>query len=216
MNRRARFWLLPALSLGTLCGCLVPTLEVGSGSQENVGATSATMSLGGTSGASGSGGQGGLPHDDRNPLCMMLPITPKATWIASASTYSIGTGVESDPLYNPPEHVADGSLDERWASGAPQTNGQWLQIDFGETIAVSHVILEQGTSMDDFPRSYRLSLSEDSEDFGALMLAAGEGASETQTVIPLAHTSIGRYLLIRQTGDAPKWWSVAELLVACQ
>ena len=198
MSRRADFWLLPALSLGALGGCLVPTLEVGSGSERDLGTKSATMNMGGSPGASGSGGQGGLPNDDRNPLCMMLPITPKATWIASASTYSIGT------------------LEERWASGAPQTNGQWLQIDFGETIAVSHVILEQGTSMEDFPRSYRLSLSEESEDFGALMLAAGEGVSETQTVIPLAHTSIGRYLLIRQTGDAPKWWSVAELLVACQ
>jgi hypothetical protein len=216
LSQRAPFWLLPTLALGALGGCLVPTLEVGSAADGGTGTTSATMTMGGATGASGSGGQAGLPNDDRNPLCKMLPITPKSSWIASASTYSIGTGVESDPLFNPPAHVADGSLDERWASGAPQTNGQWLQIDFGETIAVSHVILEQGTSMEDFPRSYRLSLSDQSEDFGALMLAAGEGVSESQIVIPLAHTSIGRYLLIRQTGDAPKWWSVAELLVACQ
>ena len=136
-------------------------------------------------------------------------------WSVTASSSSLGKGVETDPLYNPPSHVADGALDERWASGQPQEDGQWFHVDFGVEVALSHVILQQGRDLDDFPRGYEISVSHRHTDFDAVARASGHGASVSEKVIPLDRPALGRYLLIKQTGSAKSWWSIAEISVEC-
>jgi hypothetical protein len=124
--------------------------------------------------------------------------------------------MEGDPLYNPPAHVTDGSLDERWASGTPQeADGQWFHVDFGRDVAVSEVTLQQGQSLRDFPRGFAISLSHRHTDFDARACAQGTGAPVSEQVIPLGEKAVGRYLMIRQTGSSETWWSIAELDVAC-
>ncbi|MDF3068693.1 MAG: hypothetical protein K0R38_4294 [Polyangiaceae bacterium] len=59
------------------------------------------------------------------------------------------------------------------------------------------------------------SLSHRHTDFDARACAQGTGAPVSEQVIPLGEKSVGRYLMIRQTGSSETWWSIAELDVAC-
>jgi len=176
--------------------------------------------LGGSSssgvGSDGGAGSVGVGGDGGNVVrCDEHPISDKAKWSVTASSSSLGTGKETDPLYNPPGHVADGALDSRWASGQPQDVGQWFHVDFGVEVALSHVILQQGRDIDDFPRGYEISVSDRHTDFDATARATGHGASVSEAVIPLEQPVVGRYLLIKQTGSAKSWWSIAEISVEC-
>lgn len=235
---------LPLLSLPfTLLGlssCLVAGLEVGPG-QEAAGSAGSSgvfgsagtllwpaagsggalaSGVGGVGAATGGGGGGAAGGDDGAGgeavvRCEDHPISDKTRWSVTASSSSLGNGVETDPLYNPPSHVADGALDERWASGQPQEDGQWFHVDFGVEVALSHVILQQGRDLDDFPRGYEISVSHRHTDFDAVARASGHGASVSEKVIPLDRPALGRYLLIKQTGSAKSWWSIAEISVEC-
>jgi hypothetical protein len=229
-------WLLLAL-LGP-SSCLVPGLEIGpepsaAGSSSTAGhgftsgGTHALSNAAGGSllqiaGAGGGGSEssagaelGGGAGRDAVVRCDEHPVPPKELWSVTASSSSLGSGIETDPLFNPPSHVADGALDERWASGQPQEEGQWFHVDFGVDVAISHVILQQGRDIDDFPRGYEISVSERHTDFDAIARASGHGASVSETVIPLEIPVVGRYMLIKQTGSAKAWWSIAEISVEC-
>jgi hypothetical protein len=203
--------LLPLLGL---CSCVVPGLELGPAEGGSGGGGAAFAGDSAIGGAVAQAGSGGAPAEIR---CEDFPITPKSLWMVAASSSSLGNGTEMDPLYNPPSHAVDGNMNDRWASGQAQDGeaGQWFHIDFGATVALSEVTLEQGTSLDDFPRGYQISLSYRHTDFDAVASATGVGASVSETVIPLEQRAIGRYMLIRQTGAAERWWSIAEINVAC-
>lgn len=213
-------------------GCVVPGLEVGTelgpdgqggtlpgqsgfggsgGVATSNAGSSATGGDAGNAGASSPGGSGG----DAVARCEDAPIPPKSGWQVAAFTSSLGSGSEEDPLFNPPEHVIDEDMNERWASGQPQAEGQWFHVDFGATATISEVTLQQGTHLQDYPRGYEISVSYRHTDFEAVASARGEGASVSETVIPLEHRVTGRYMMIRQTGQAPKWWSIAEISVDC-
>lgn len=237
-----REWLL-LLPLGCVSACLVPGLEVGERAGETGGAgghggvmffpdggaasasgaaTAGTFgSLGGEGGAAivggtgsigggaGLGGRAALHCDDR-------PIPPKSEWKVSASNSSKGSLKEEDPLFNPPQHAIDGSLSERWAIGKPQEPvDQWFHIDFGREVAVSELTMQQGVDLDDFPRGYSISVSNRHTDFDAHACIEGKGSPVSESVIPFGTMEVGRYLLIQQTGTGPRWWSIAELDVAC-
>jgi F5/8 type C domain len=186
--------------------------EVGSASEAGSGGAPGSGDVAGFGGVAGLGGAAGGEAVVR---CDEHPIPPKSAWSVIASSSSLGTGTETDPLYNPPSHVIDGMLDERWASGQPQEDGQWFHIDFGVDVALSHVVLQQGKDIDDYPRGYAISVSNRHTDFDAAARATGHGASVSEEVIPLDHPVVGRYMLIRQTGSAKVWWSIAEISVEC-
>lgn len=200
--------------------CLVPGLEVGSEPAPSGGASGSGGMSFLMSGASGGPARGGEFAGGAGPAsvwrCEDRPIPPKSEWQVAASSSSLGSGQENDPLYNPPGHVVDGSLEERWASGLPQeSEGQWFHVDFGREVVVSEVTLQQGQSLKDFPRGYAISISDRHTDFDARARALGHGAPVSEQVIPLGEKAVGRYLMIRQTGTADTWWSIAELHVAC-
>jgi len=229
MKARA-LWLLPLLGPSA---CVVRGLEIG---PERGGAAGA-LTGGSTSGGSASGGDSsgaagssGNPASGNGPAqaggsgggaalevgCEDLPIPPKSLWTVIASTTSLGTMIPTDPLYNPPSNAIDGLMTDRWATGTAQAaDGQWFHIDFGTTVAISEVTLEQGTNLQDYPRGYEISLSYRHTDFDADASARGQGVSVSEIVIPLKKRAVGRYMLIRQTGTAERWWSIAELNVAC-
>lgn len=176
------------------------TSNAGSGGQ---------LGNGGTAGAAGGGGV--------DPACIAHPISPRQTWTASASSSSVGAGVESDQAYNPPEHLIDGNLNERWSSGKAQAGDEWIQIDFGATVALSSVTLAAGADTNDYPRAYALRLSASALDFAAPLQASGNGQAGDNT-ITLTQVATGRYLTIKQTGTPGtglSWWSIGELTVTC-
>lgn len=237
-----RDWVL-LLPLVSVSACLVPGLEVGESTAGTSGAAghggviffadggaTAAGGAGGAGGAAGtfgsqsgaggvsSGAGGDAPETGgRGPLhCDDRPIPPKSEWKVSASNSSKGSLREEDPLFNPPEHAVDGSLSERWSIGLKQEAvDQWFHIDFGREVAVSELTLQQGVDLDDYPRGYAISMSNRHTDFDAQACIEGKGSPVSESVIPLGAMAVGRYLLIKQTGTGERWWSIAELDVAC-
>ena len=201
--------------------------SAGSGTPDGAGGTAGAAGSGGAGGidagtgtdgsgpTDGAGGGGGADASDGPTACASLPLPAKATWIVTASHTSLGNSQESDPLYNPPSHAIDGNLNERWSTGKPQAGDEWLQIDFGQRVAIGQVTLQLGTSSTDYARGYAARVSDVPLDFAAPVLVSGAGQASVDTVIAFGPVAIGRYLLISQTGSATSWWSVAEANVAC-
>jgi hypothetical protein len=139
-----------------------------------------------------------------------------SSWSVTASSSNV-MNEPGDLLYNPPENALDGDLATRWSSGMPQAGDEWFQIDFGRSVAVSRVVLDMGEdatvqSYLDYARQYSVSVSDLSEDLTAPSLADGQGmAPLTDISLPATRPATGRYLLIRQTGQATDWWSIHEL-----
>jgi hypothetical protein len=152
---------------------------------------------------------------DEDAYCLP-PELFRGAWVATASSSNL-MNEPGDLLYNPPGNALDGELSTRWSSGKPQAGDEWFQIDFGRSVAVSAVVLDMGEDADvqsylDYPRLYSVSVSESDQDLSAPSLAEGEGVAPL-TDIPL-QDAVGRYLLVRQTGEATDWWSIHELRAA--
>ena len=164
---------------------------------------------GGTSDKPPSGGEpgtGGEAGTVSSGLCADHPITAKSTWFATAShAYST----------DPPSHLTDG-MPARWSTGKPQSGDEWLRIDFGATVSLRSITLEQRANSDsnDYPRMYAVYLSDTDQDTGTAC-TNGVGSSGVSTSIVLPKVSSGRYLLIKQLGVSVSWWSVDELDVSC-
>jgi hypothetical protein len=193
--------------------------EGGSGNEAGEDSSGGSAGSGaGTAGASGKGGGGGTGGSAPVVACADQPISEKTTWIATASSFSEGSGVETDGLYNPPSHMTDGKFGERWSSGKPQMGDEWIQIDFGVVVNLSNVTLNVNNDTGDFPRKYAVRVSNKNEDFAAAVRASGDGMPGN-LVVSLASPVSGRYLTVRQTGvneaDVTAWWTIAEVLVTC-
>jgi hypothetical protein len=186
------------------------TAGSGGGGKDGVGGTGGAGGKGGSAGSSGSGGSGGAPPVAK---CTDHPIPMKATWIATASSSSLGTGA----LYNPPEQMTDGLYNTRWASGKTQSGDEWIQIDFGVVVNLTMLTLNVNNDTGDYPHTYAVRISNKTGDFAAAIKSSGDGAPGN-TVINFPAPITGRYLTVRQTGantTTTAWWSIAEVLVSC-
>ena len=83
-----------------------------------------------------------------------------------------------------------------------------FEIDFGKTMSVSRVVLDDTMFPQDFPVAYALELSADATTFIAVSM--GKGATVTNIAFG---TKNARYLRIRETASGTKWWSIGELRV---
>jgi hypothetical protein len=133
-----------------------------------------------------------------------------AHWIASASA--------SSPV-NPPAYAIDGLQPTRWSTGAQQTAGQYLQIDFGGFVLLSqlsivHTFLADGK--DDYARGLDVLASYDGVDFSRTLASATYAADPgTVTIDFPAHAA--RYLRLRlNQGIATSWWTIHDLTLGCQ
>jgi len=189
------------------------TSKAGSGGVANGG--SASGGKGGTA-SGGSGGSGG--SSPVGVKCADHVIPAKTKWIATASSESLGTGVETDALYNPAVHMTDGSYTERWSSGKPQSGDEWVEIDFGATVNITSLTLNPNNDTGDYPRAYAVRISSKSQDFTVAAKASAAGMPGS-TVVTFPAIISGRYLTVRQTGMdvAPDtaWWTIAEVLATC-
>ena len=125
----------------------------------------------------------------------------RTSWAATASSSASGA---------PPAQALDGNLATRWSNGAAQTNGQWFQVDMGQTQTFNRVLLDAGTSWSgDYPRGYQLQVSND----GSIWTTVTSGSGSGQAVLIQFPVQVARYLKITQTGSASNWWSIAEMSV---
>ena len=109
--------------------------------------------------------------------------------------------------------LVDGDPGTRWTSGAPQSGGEYVQVDFGAQMTFNNVIMDtqKNTSSEtDFPRGYVIDVSDDATTWTTV--ATGTGTFKATTInFPAAS---GRHLRITQTGTSGSWWSIGELDVA--
>lgn len=102
----------------------------------------------------------------------------------------------------------DGTASTRWSTGQAQQPGQWFQLDLGAPRKFTRVVLENGSSTGDHPRSYTVHASDNPSSWGN-PIATGQG-NDPVTSIQLPATT-ARYLRITQNGNAGNWWSISEL-----
>ncbi len=126
----------------------------------------------------------------------------RAAWVASALVSDSG---------GPPANALDGNINTRWATGTPQVNGQWFQVDMAATNTFYKLVLDAGSSSSDYPRGYQVNVSNDGLTWSA-PLATGSGSSAV-TIITVP-TNSARYIRVTQTGSVGGlWWSIHEFNV---
>ena len=116
---------------------------------------------------------------------------------------------------------------EGWTTGESQKTGMWFQIELAEKVSFSEIHfnsppIRRGPwrnplpSIPTYPIAYEIAISLDGKSWKTVAQGKGE---ETNTLISFAPES-GRFLRIRQTGDAEKRedglavpWNIRELKV---
>ena len=105
-------------------------------------------------------------------------------------------------------NAADGDASTRYSTGASQTPGQYLQVDFGRAIPARQVVFDTGVSTGDYPRGYTVTTSTDGVNWStAVASAAGTGQF---TTVPLTGAPV-RYVRITLTAASGSWFSVADV-----
>jgi WD40 repeat protein len=133
------------------------------------------------------------------------PYYSRSGWTASVS---------SSARDWPPARAIDGTTGTRWSAGAPQTRGQWFQVDMRSVHSFSKIVLDNTNSPQDFPRGYAVMVSNDGIHWSR-PIAAGSNAglvSRDYTLITVPRRT-ARYIRVQQTGSADYWWSIAEFYV---
>jgi hypothetical protein len=115
----------------------------------------------------------------------------------------------------PPMQGIDGSLTTRWTSGRGQDGTDFYQVDFGGTVKLTKITLDDtgDNSTGDFPLMYQVFGSTDGTTFGATAFITGNGAASS-TVIAFPERSL-RAIKIREIGTKAEWWSIGELQTVC-
>jgi hypothetical protein len=169
---------------------------------------------GGTSGAAGSAagsaGAGGAAGATTSGAAGAVAVDycDRARWTAKASVTTGDGG-------GPPAGI-DGDLTTRWANNHGQTGMDWYAVDFGGTVKLSKITLNNTlTYPDDYPGAYAVYGSSDGVTFDATPFVTGSGANPS-TVITFAQRSV-RAVRVNQTGTsrASNWWQIGEFQVIC-
>jgi hypothetical protein len=91
------------------------------------------------------------------------------------------------------------------------TGGEWFQIDLGSVQTFDRIMLNSGSSLNDYARGYQILISNNGTDWATQApVAVGTGNSSVIDV-SLASPVSARYVRIVQTGTTNYWWSIAEL-----
>jgi mono/diheme cytochrome c family protein/glucose/arabinose dehydrogenase len=126
------------------------------------------------------------------------PLTNRKQWKVSASHHSRSAQL-----------AIDGDIKTRYDTGTNQVPGMWFQVELPEAVTISGLQLDAGDSSQDFPRGYKVELSDDGRAWGE-PVATGKGrGAVTDIFFPPAK---GRFIRIAQTGSADGlYWSIHEL-----
>ena len=133
-------------------------------------------------------------------VALPQPVAGRQQWKVTASHNSQGARL-----------AIDGNLSTRYQTGASQVPGMWYQIELPEETTVAELELDAGNSTGDYPRGYKVELSDDGKNWGA-PVATGKGDSPV-TDIRFA-PSKAKFIRITQTGAVDGlFWSIHELQI---
>jgi F5/8 type C domain len=152
-------------------------------------------------------------------LCFSIPAAhlwllalglPQVSTSAAAGGLSRAGWVVSALVGGSPGNAIDGNIATRWTTGVSQTNGEWFQVDMGGGTppTFTNIVLDAGSSTGDYPRGYRVNVSNDGTNWGS-PVATGAGSSAVTSISFSARAA--RYLRITQPGSNGLWWSIHEL-----
>ncbi|SHO44698.1 chitobiase/beta-hexosaminidase C-terminal domain-containing protein [Anaerocolumna xylanovorans] len=129
----------------------------------------------------------------------------KTGWTASASVTEAG---------QVPGNALDNNNSTWWSTGVSQANGQWFQVDMGESKTFDQISFETTSAYSgDYPISYVLQVSGDGNSWATLKSGTGFG---NKMVLQFPQQS-ARYIKILQTGSSTeKWWRIGEFNVYSQ
>ncbi len=125
-------------------------------------------------------------------------LTNRPSWKVSASHVSDRAG-----------RAIDGKPETRYETGVEQIPGMWFQIELPEETLVSGIYLDAASSPRDYPRGYKVDVSDDGKHW-IESIATGQGNART-TEITFAPVKT-KFLRITQTGKARGlFWSIHEM-----
>jgi mono/diheme cytochrome c family protein len=114
-----------------------------------------------------------------------------------------------------PENLAkaiDGDDISRWSSNKFQSPGMWFQIELPDATDVAGVVLDCAKSANDYPRGYKVELSNDGATWDKPVLQGQGNNSVTELLFPKPAKT--KFIRITQTGEAKgNFWSIHELQV---
>jgi hypothetical protein len=124
-----------------------------------------------------------------------------ANWRASASA-----------AYSPAGRAIDRNAAYKWQNGRSQAvSNDFIQVDLGAAMNFSRVTLDHAGSINDFPRAYRLDVSNDGQTWTTAHTGSG---TQSLTTITLASRRTARYIRVVETGTTgSSWFSVNEVRV---
>lgn len=124
----------------------------------------------------------------------------------SNSSWSLSSATNSNGL----SYMIDGDISSRWSTGVKQAAGQAFVINFNERVSFDRIVLSNAKNQNDYPRSYRVSVSDEGTNW--VQVASGSG-SFGLSIIDFSD-QLASYVKLEQTGsDSYYWWSVDELEV---
>jgi glucosylceramidase len=118
-----------------------------------------------------------------------------------------GWTATADPGADSAASAVDGDASTRYTTGTAQASGQYLQVDFGRTVAARQVVFDTGVSTGDYPRGYTVSVSTDGVNWSTA--ASGQGTGQF-TAVNLSGAPV-RYVKMTLTASSGSWWSVADV-----
>ena len=101
-----------------------------------------------------------------------------------------------------------GSAASRFTTGKSMAPGMWYQVELPETTELAGLIVDAGSSKNDYPRGYKIQFSDDGNTW-AEPVAEGK-ASEARLALDFAPQS-ARFVRITQTGKHRLFWSIHQL-----
>jgi mono/diheme cytochrome c family protein len=127
------------------------------------------------------------------------PVETKSTWVLTSSLN------ESELSKG-----CDGDATSRWTTKKEQSPGDWVSVKLPAPELIQGIVLDSGTSRNDYPRAYKVELSKDGKTWDPPIIEGKGSSALTEIQFPSPVTT--SYLRITQTGSAPgKYWSIHEL-----
>ncbi|EDM27324.1 hypothetical protein LNTAR_21460 [Lentisphaera araneosa HTCC2155] len=107
------------------------------------------------------------------------------------------------------QNLLDQDKDNRYTTESNMKPGMWLVIEFSAAYLVNTLILDAGKSAGDYPREYRIFVSEDGKNWGkSIKKGTGQKLTKIEGIDKKA-----KFVKIEQTGSNNVWWSIHDLKI---
>jgi len=131
--------------------------------------------------------------NELNPHNWQASASRKGTWDREAENMAI-----------------DCNPDTRYTSGAAIVNGDWFQVDMRSPRSVRSIVMNAGSSADDYPTRFEVYVGNNPNKFGKPVY---QGLGSPVTRIVLNSPARGRYIRVVNKQDKKAWWSIHDFRV---